>query len=106
MEMLQAWQETNNLRYLDGYMNPIICNNRNICINGKTIFHRYSFEKGIVQVNHLIEKAHVKSVQYSVNLGMKGNNLLVIIDIYDAIPRLWKEDSGSIHFLEVDVLSY
>ena len=35
MEMLQAWQETSNLRYLEGYINPIIFNNRNICINGK-----------------------------------------------------------------------
>ena len=40
------------------------------------------------------------------NLGMKGNNLLMIINIYDAIPRLWKDDSGLIEFLEVDLISF
>ena len=54
------------------------------------------FERGIVQLNHLVEKGHVKSVKYFMNLGMKGNNLLMIIDVYDAIPRLWKDDSGLI----------
>ena len=66
----------------------------------------YLFERGIVQLNHLVEKGHVKSVKYFMNLGMKGNNLLTIIDIYDAIPRLWKDDSGLIQFLEVDLISF
>ena len=73
----------------------------------KSIFDRYLFERGIVQLNHLVEKGHVKSVKYFMNLGMmKGNNLLMIIDIYDAIPRLWKDDSGLIQFLEVDSISF
>ena len=106
MEMLQVWQETSNLRYLEGYIHPIIFNNRNICINGKSIFDRYVFERGIVQLNHLVEKGYVKSVKYFMNLGMKGNNLLMSIDFYDSIPRLWKDDSGLIQFLEVDLISF
>ena len=106
MEMLQAWQETSILRYLEGYINPIICNNRNICIIEKSIFDRYLFERGIVQLNHLVQKGHVKSVNYFMNLGMKGNNLLMIFDIYDAIPMLWKNDSGLLQFLEVDFISF
>ena len=54
----------------------------------------------------MIEKARFKSVQYFMNLGVKGNNLLMIIDIHDAIPKLLKDDSGLIQFLEVDVISY
>ena len=37
-EMLQVWQKTSNSRYLEGYINPIIFINWNICINGKSIF--------------------------------------------------------------------
>ena len=72
----------------------------------KSIFDRYLFERGIVQLNNLVEKGHVKSVKYFMNLGTKGNNWLMIIDIYDAIPRLWKDDSGLIQFLEVDLISF
>ena len=39
------------------------------------------------------------------NLGVKGNNLLMVIDICNAIPRLWKDDSGLIQLIEVDVIS-
>ena len=106
LEMLKAWQEINNLRHFNGCMNPIIFNNRNICIKNKTVFDKELLERGIVMLNHIIDNGHVKPAAYFVNHGMTGENLLTIIDIFHAIPRDWKNELGLIQFCDVDLIDY
>ena len=74
-------------------MNPIIFNNRNICIqNNKMVFDKELLERGIVMLNHILDNGHIKPVAYFLNLGMRSENLVTIIDIYHAIPSDWKND--------------
>ena len=77
LEILEAWEDIRECRNMEGeLLNPIIFNNRNICLKGKMIFDARLFEKEIYAVNHLLNKGRVKSVEYFKDLGMNSTDLL------------------------------
>ena len=103
LEALKAWQDMNKFRNPTGeVMNPIIFNNRKVCINGKMIFDRELYNIGIYHVDHIVDKGHVKPVAHFQSVGIEGSDLLKILDIYNAMPMSWKEVSLSVKFQQID----
>ena len=70
------------------------------------IFDTSLFEKEIYLVSQLWEKGHVKSVGQFLNLGMKRKELLMIIDICNAIPEDFKDERAGNKFQHVDLVTY
>ena len=107
-EMLEIWQDLSKLRRVDDeYMNPIIFNNRKICIKGKMIYSSSLREKGICLISDILDKGCLKPLKFFQNLGInKHEDLLLINDIYKIIPRIVKDDAGLAKFQQADILNY
>ena len=107
LEILKAWEDIRDCRNMDGELiNPIIFNNRNICIKGKMFFDISLFEKGIHLVTHLWDKDQGMSADYFSNLGLKSEELLRIIDICNAIPETITHESARDKFQYVDIATF
>ena len=107
LEVLQAWEDIRECRNMEGDLtNPIIFNNRNICIKGKMIFDINLFDKDIYLVSHIWDKGRIKPVEYFVSLGLKTNELLKIMDICRILPDELKEDRALDKFQLVDMESF
>ena len=107
IEALQAWQDIRRCRYSDTELiNPILFNNRNICIKGKMFFHSSLYKKEIFSLNHIIDKGRLKSLEYFQRFGVNSEELLIINDIYNAIPENWKSVSSSDKFQQVDIRTF
>ena len=107
VEILKAWEEIRECRNMGGELtNPIVFNNRNICIKGKMIFDINLFEKETYLISHFWEKGRVKSFDYFINLGIKCKDLLMIIDICNAIPEVFKDESRWDKFQNIDMATF
>ena len=107
VEILKAWEEIRECRNMGGELtNPIVFNNRNICIKGKMIFDINLFEKETYLISHFLEKGRVKSFDYFINLGIKCKDLLMIIDICNAIPEVFKDESRWDKFQNIDMATF
>ena len=107
LEVLKAWEEIRECREIEGERrNPIIFNNRDICIKGKMIFDVDLFKKETYLVSHFLEKGRVKSFNYFINRGMKSKDLLLITDICNAIPEILKDESRWDTFQHVDIATF
>ena len=55
-EILRIWQEMDKRRHFEANKNnPIIFNNRHICIRNKMIFDEGLFKKGLVQIDDIAD---------------------------------------------------
>ena len=76
-EMLKVWQGVDKCRHFEeNKKNPIIFNNRHICIRNKMIFDEELLKKGIVQINDIVEGIRMKPYSYFWNLGIESKGLL------------------------------
>ena len=90
-EMLKVWQGVDKCRHFEeNKKNPIIFNNRHICIRNKMIFDEELLKKGIVQINDIVEGIRMKPYSYFWNLGIESKGLLKIYDMFKAIPNDWR----------------
>ena len=104
-EMVKAWQDMDKFRFTvrEG-VNPILFNNRNICIRGKMIFDSDLYEVGICRVHDLIAEGQMKSMAHFKSLGVKENSLAQIMDIFYTIPPNWK--TTLVKFQQVDLRNF
>ena len=84
-------------------INQIIFNNRTICLKGKIIFDASLFAKEMYAVDHLLNKARVKSIEHFQKLRMNSKDL--ITDIYNAIPDDFKNERALAKFQHVDLVT-
>ena len=105
-DILKAWEELKIRRDTGELMNPIIFSNRNILLKGKMFFLSNLFDKGIYTVDHLVDNGRIKPIQYFLNLGFNSNELVTIIDIYNAIPNHFKNEEASNNFQHVDLVNF
>ena len=104
LEVVKAWQDMTKCRNPDGdTINPILFNNKNVCINGKIIFIKALYDVGVYHVNHILDNGQLKPLAYFQNLGIKGDGLLQIIDIYNALPRSGRGAIAQSAFQQVDL---
>ena len=105
IEVVKAWQGMDKFRFNenDG-VNPILFNNRNICIRGKMIFDKDLYRVGICQVHDLLDKGQMKSMAHFKSLGAKENSLSQIMDMFYVIPPSWKS-AALIKFQQVDLIN-
>ena len=108
IEALKAWQDIRRCRYSDKELiNPILFNNRNICLKGKMFFHSSLYKKRhFFSLNHIVDKGRLKSLEYFQRSGVNSEELLIINDIYNAIPENWKSVSSSDKFQQVDIKTF
>ena len=60
-EILRVWQEIDKCRHFEENINnPILFNNRHICIRNKMIFDEDLLQKGIVQINDIADGKEIK----------------------------------------------
>ena len=70
IDMLKAWQELDKCRHFgENKNNPLIFNNKCICLSNKTIFDVELFQKGIFQASYIIVRGHLKPILHFYNLG-------------------------------------
>ena len=90
-EMLEYWQE---LRPDVQPHEEIIWNNKNIIVNGETLFYRKWYEAGLIHVKDLLDdKGNLLTLnevneKYGINL-----NILNYTTIVKAIPKEWLENN-------------
>ena len=107
IEVLKAWYDIRKCRYSDTEsINPIIFNNKNICLKGDNFFHRSLYEKEVYALDHIIYKGRMRSLEYFLRIGVNSKELLIINDIYNAIPEIWKGSSFSDKFQQVDIKTF
>ena len=107
LECLKAWQDIDKCRHFENkHINPIIFNNRQICIGGNMIFDLNLYEKGFFLIYHMLDKGHLRSVEYFQNLGMESDDLLWIHDIFKVIPGIVKDITKLAEVQQVDILNY
>ena len=107
MDILQVWEEIRICRTMDEeFVNPIILNNRNICLRGRMFFSASFYEKGIFTLDHILDKGKVKPFQYFLNLGMNTSDLITIYDIYNSLSEDFKKERITIKFQHIDPLNF
>ena len=90
-EIIRAWQEMDKCRnFEENKNNPIIFNNRHICIRNKMIFDEGLFKKGLVQIDDIADGIEMKPYSHFWSLGIESKRLLKIHDMFRAIPNDWK----------------
>ena len=105
-DILKAWEELKVGRETEEMLNPIIFSNKKILLKGKMFFIAQFFEKGIYRVDHLLENGRIKPAHKFLNLGFNSNELVMIIDIYNAIPNNFKNEEALNKFQNVDLENY
>ena len=106
MDILQAWEAMRECRTMDGELvNPIILNNRNVCLRGKMFFSTSFYEKEIYTINHILDKGRMKHFQYFLNLGVNSSELLTVYDIYNSLPEDLKNEEAPNKFQSIDLLT-
>ena len=53
-----------------------------------------------------MEKGNIRSVEYFENFGVNHKELLMIMDIFRGIPASWKEQTASVKFQDVDIVTF
>ena len=102
-EILKIWQEMDNCRhYEENKINPIIFNNKNIFIRSKSFFDKDLVEKGILQMEDIMDGNEMKPPPHFWAMGIKGKELLQIYDICNAIKVEWKRNE----FMQIDINLY
>ena len=97
-DILKVWQELDTCRHYEvNKRNPIIFNNRHICLRNKMVFDSDLVQKGISRVFDMIDGNELKPTPYFWDLGIQSKGLLRIYDIFMAMPKEWKEGE----FLEI-----
>ena len=79
--------------------NPIIFNNRHICIRNKMIFDEGLFKKGLFQIDDIADGIEMKPYSHFCSLGIDSKRLLKIHDMFKAIPNDWKMEE----YMQVDI---
>ena len=105
-DILKSWEELKGGRDTGDLLNPIIFSNKNILLRGKMFFISNFFEKGIYTVEHLLDDGRLKPAQHFLNLGFNSNELVSIIDIFNAIPNNFKNEEASNKFQHVDLENF
>ena len=107
LEILKAWQDLKEVRQGKGkVLNPIIFNNRNICLKGKMVFNNISYDKGIYFIKDLVFQGLMRPVEHFQNLGINCDDLLLINDIFKVIQEVLKDDTVVVKFHEVDIANF
>ena len=102
-EILRIWQEMDKCRHFEeNKNNPIIFNNRHICIRNKMIFDEGLFKKGLVQINDIADGIEMKPCSNFWSLGIESKRLLKIHDMFKAIPNDWKMGD----YMQVDIHNF
>lgn len=90
-EMLKVWQEFDKCRHFEeNKHNPILFNNRHICIRNKMIFDEDLWKKGVIQIDDITNGKEIKPCSHFLTLGIESKGLLNILDLFKAIPNDWK----------------
>ena len=107
LDILKAWQELKEVLQGEGQvLNPIIFNNRNICLKGRMIFNSNLYDKGIYLIKDIVYEGHIRPLEYFQNLQINSKDLLMISDIYKGIQAALKDASGLIEFQEADIVNF
>ena len=102
-EMLKVWQEMDKCRHFEeNKNNPILLNNKHICIRNRMIFDEDLLKKRIVQIDDIVDGINMKPYTYFWSLGIDSKGLLKIHDIFKAISNDWKMRDH----MQVDVQNY
>ena len=102
IDMLKAWQELDECRHFGGKINPIIFNNKCICLKNKTFFDTELFQKGILKASDIIVRGHLRPISYWYDLKFSSENLLRIHKICSVIREEWIQGD----FMEVDTTNF
>ena len=107
VEILKAWQDLKELMQGERkVLNPILFNNRNICLIGRMIFNSNLYDKGIYFIEDIVSEGRIRSVEYFQNLGINCKDLLIINDIYKVIQAALKDATVLVKFQEVDIVNF
>ena len=102
-EILRVWQEIDKCRHFEENINnPILFNNRHICIRNKMIFDEDLLQKGIVQINDIADGKEIKPLSYFMNLGIESKGLSKINDLFKVIPNDLKMGD----YIQVDIQNF
>ena len=66
----------------------------------------YKKKKKNSSLNHIVDKGRLKYLEYFQRSGVNSEELLIINDIYNAIPENWKSVSSSDKFQQVDIKTF
>ena len=74
-EILRIWQEMDKCRHFEeNKNNPIIFNNRHICIRNKMIFDEDYLRRGLIQINDIADGIEMKPCSHFWSLGIESKD--------------------------------
>ena len=71
----------------------IVWNNKHICVDKKSVFHRSLFKKGIITLEDLVNESsdlHVVVKQFSNNSHFTPTELFLLTQVINALPLQWR----------------
>ena len=107
VEMLKVWQDIENCRHFENEkINPIIFNNRHVCLRNRMIFDQDLLQRNVSKVSDIILDGNLRSATHFVGLGIHGEGLLKIHDIFGALPLQWKDGKALSDYIQVDIQTF
>ena len=70
----------------------IVWNNKHICVDNKSVFHRSLFEKGIITLEDLVSESNdlIVNKQSSNNSHFAPTEVFLFMQVIDALPLQWR----------------
>ena len=107
VEILEAWQDMGDCRNFENdKLNPILFNNRRICLRNKMVFDNELFQKGVIQVFDILDGTNMKPLTHFWSLGLKSRGLMKIYDLYRTLLNEMKDGINFNNFMKVDIQNY
>ena len=89
LEMIKAWEELEGCRNFEEKNNPIIFNNKDFLLKKKN--DEELFTRNIVSIQDIFDENGKRAISHFQHLGIKGNKIVDVWNIGEAIFRSGKQ---------------
>ena len=86
-ELLDWWSKLREVKDPDNIHKYILWNNKEIRIDGKSVFYKHFFNNNIIYTTHLLyEMTNIESFNVVRDAGLKNSNFLVWTGLRQSVP--------------------
>ena len=86
-ELLEWWSKLREVEDPENTYKYILWNNRDIKIDGKSVFYKHFFDNNIIYTNHLLyDMTNIESFNVAKVTGLKNSNFLVWTGLRQSVP--------------------
>ena len=84
---MEWWSKLREVEDPENTYKYILWNNRDIKIDGKSVFYKHFFDNNIIFTNHLLyDMTNIESFNVVKDAGLKNSNFLVWVGLRQSVP--------------------